>query len=1456
MPNTAPLSRRWLFGSSAVAFLLAFLQSPGLLVADTKYDLAQNPLGFLARASHQWSSQAPLGQVQNQAYGYFFPHGAFFALGQLAHIPPWITQRVWWALLLIAGFWGMIRLAEALGVGSRSSRIVAALAFALAPRVLTTLGSISSETLPMMLAPWVLLPVVLATSATVRDRYPGEAAQRAQSAELPRLAAQSAVAVALMGAVNAVATGAACLVAGLWWASHRPNRRWWRFTAWWIPLCLVAVAWWIVPLLLLGRVSPPFLDYIESSGVTTQWTSLTEVLRGTDSWTPFVSPERIAGAVLVTQPAAVVATGLIAAAGLAGLAMRSMPAKGRLVLILFVGLAGLAAGYVGELGSPFADAVRVFLDSGGAPLRNVHKLEPLVRLPLALGLAHLLAKVPLPGSVPAGRWRSAFAHPEREPMVAVTSLILVALTLSTSLAWTGRLAPRGAYDSVPGYWHEAADWLSANAGGTSPDGSDAQRALVVPGAPFATQVWGLTRDEPLQALATTPWAVRDAVPLVPPGAIRALDSVQRLIADGSPSDGLAETLRGQGISYLVVRNDLDPETSRSTRPLLVHQAVEGSPGLSRVAEFGEDIGPGHVDGFVADGDLRPRYPAIEIYRVSDPHRADTVASGPFTVDLAAVPVVQGGPESLQRLNSRREPGDTPTAGPVLLAADAARAGLPVSAVTVTDTPTDRETDYGQVDNHSSALRGPDDPRRTYNLVPDYPVDGAPLVTGVWDGARVSVSSSAADATQLGGTAPGSGPAAVVDGDQATGWFSNGLESALGQWLRLDFDHPVRAGLLHLRTSPAALGVPVKQLEVTTAHGSTAVRVGKPGDLLTVSLPPGETDWVKITATRTEDGSVGTQFGISEVSVEDYSNRDHPVTVPIRHRTVLPPTPAGATVDAWDLGQELPGRTGCLDAADRVRCGRGLAMQPEELSSFERTLSVPADTTVTPRLLVRSRQGPALESLLADPTRVQAAGESEIGDVRGSAAAATDGDPRTSWIAATDSTTGKGPKPTLTLRLPRPVLVTGLDLTPSLGGLPAQATAVAVDLGTGPQVREIRDDRVRLEPAVTDRIVLSVTDWDDVLDQTAFGFAQPEPTGIAEIGVLTAGPDGRDVPVPGTGPDPASATERTVTVGCADGPVISFGGQVRRTTVTATALQLRSGAPVPATVCGDPATALPAGEQSVLVSPGPAFFVDGLRLDAARPASDLPRTETPVPTTAWTANHRELTFTTADRDRLLVIPESQNLGWVATAPDGTELSRVVVNGWQQGWVVPAGTDGTVTLDFPTDRWYRLGIAGGLLALIPLFALALWPRRRRPSGPLAPDVPPLGPAPRTWHSTTAGGLGVLALATVVAGWPGVAVTAVVTALALTVRRLRGPAAAARTLVGLAGLGTVTGAALLSTGPWRAPGGYVGHAGPVQLATLVAVVAVGLAAVPLSGPAVRAARQLSQRPRASRAGSSTSA
>ena len=84
---------------------------------------------------------------------------------------------MWWALLLTVGFWGLLRVAEALGIGSPTSRVIGAVAFALSPRVLTTLGSISSETLPMMLAPWVLLPTILALRGSAGSTSAGRFAR-------------------------------------------------------------------------------------------------------------------------------------------------------------------------------------------------------------------------------------------------------------------------------------------------------------------------------------------------------------------------------------------------------------------------------------------------------------------------------------------------------------------------------------------------------------------------------------------------------------------------------------------------------------------------------------------------------------------------------------------------------------------------------------------------------------------------------------------------------------------------------------------------------------------------------------------------------------------------------------------------------------------------------------------------------------------------------------------------------------------------------------------------------------------------------------------------------------------------------------------------------------------------------------------------------------------------------
>lgn len=268
----------------------------------------------MAQALTPWTNIFPLGQLQNQAYGYLFPHGLFFGL--LSWLPNWVTQRLWWGLLLFIAFAGTFKLLERAGVGTRSSRVIAAILYALSPRILATLGAISSEAWVVALAPWVLLPVVCATTSTSR-KY------------TRLMALNSALAVLLLGAVNAVATVAVIIPAVMWWVASLLNKKHRKqalyFGLWWVPAGIAACFWWVGPLLILGHYSPPFTDFIESSGLTTRWLNLMEVLRGTTSWTPFLSSERAGGFAQATEPVFIVATLMVALVGLWGIMQRSMP---------------------------------------------------------------------------------------------------------------------------------------------------------------------------------------------------------------------------------------------------------------------------------------------------------------------------------------------------------------------------------------------------------------------------------------------------------------------------------------------------------------------------------------------------------------------------------------------------------------------------------------------------------------------------------------------------------------------------------------------------------------------------------------------------------------------------------------------------------------------------------------------------------------------------------------------------------------------------------------------------------------------------------------------------------------------------------------------------------------------------------------------------------------------------
>ncbi len=198
------------------------------------------------------------------------------------------------------------------------------------------------------------------------------------------------------------------------------------------------------------------------------------------------------------------------------------------------------------------------------------------------------------------------------------------------------------------------------------------------------------------------------------------------------------------------------------------------------------------------------------------------------------------------------------------------------------------------------------------------------------------------------------------------------------------------------------------------------------------------------------------------------------------------------------------------------------------------------------------------------------------------------------------------------------------------------------------------------------------------------------------------------------------------------------------------------------------------------------------------------------TGAWSADHREVNVEPSQASRVLVVPESVNPGWTARTGDGSLLSPVTVNGWQQGWVLPPGTAGTVTLAFSSNTLYRAGLVGGL-ALLPVLALLAFLPVRRPRAPAEPARP--------WQpGRVTASVAVLAAGAVISGVAGI----VVVAAALCVRYLlrnREKLCDAVTVGATAG-GLIIAGAVLSQNPWRSVDGYVGHSTGVQLLALISI------------------------------------
>jgi arabinofuranan 3-O-arabinosyltransferase len=1270
----------WILIVLLVALTVFCANDPGRIIFDSKLGVDINAGDFLQRLWSLWNPNEWFGSLQDQYVGYAIPMAPFFLAGHLLHVPVWLTERFWLALLVTFGFAGLLRLARALEIGSPGSRLLAGAVFALWPTFTILIGSTSAAALPGLIAPWAVLPLVSA----VRGRCsPG------------RAAAISGVAIAAMAGVNAASTLAVLLLPALYIVFHTKGRQRIGLSLKWVAAVVAATSWWLIPLLLQGRYSFNFLPYIEQSATTARTMSAAAVLRGMGTWTAYFNlgstPWLAAGWAMVSSPTAILASAAASAVGLAGLARRDMPE--RRWLCSCVGLVAILAlaGYYGPLGGPWHAAIDTLLDGPLAPLRSMYKLEPVIAVALALGCAHAMDWC-WRLSIPLGRSRRLAATALTAPVVA---LVLAGLALPQL---TGQVLQAGSFTSVPGYWYKAAAYLAAH--------SPRETALVVPANPHGQYTWGDTIDDPLEPLASSPWAERGLVPYGGAGSQVLLDTAEQALDSGQQVQGLAAYLARAGIRYVVVRNDTNPAISGYTAPQVVNETLAMS-GFYRVAAFGPRVAaaPGYPNVTGQAPGFAQTYPAIEIFSADNPQLRP--GSPVAALPVSSTVLVNGGPDSLLQLAGQGILRTQPTviAGQGL----AGRPGL----WAVTDGQRRTDNTFGSTSNFQSytytasqknpvddPLGGAGGPPR--QLLP-VPAAGHQTVAVLSGAASVTASSAG---TWL-GESPQYDPVNAFDGNPATAWAESSPVTPVGQWIQIDFgrtiDLPTRVGL---RLLDDYYGRDVaNQLRVTTSAGAATTNTVSTADVQPLQVPAGPSSWLRITITGANNvvpGQAGA--GISDVLIPG-----------VRVTRFLKPAEDAAGAKAAALVFSLSQQVSSPYNQD----GQNQA----NLQQLDRIFDTPVAATLSARITAVPDPGPGLEALI---TKLSPAAASQFQVTASSIwdslpAFGPDNlfQPGTGrpWLSS-----GDDPNPTLELAWPGRRTISKIVLRPAYGlatvptgvliGSPAGHRLVSIGLGGVVQVNP---------PLRTHKLYLLFSG----VSSSAAGVpanGQPAqlPVGLASVSV--PGLTGLHVAAP--------AASTPFQLSCGSGPPVSVNGHIYQTSVSGTVGNLIELQPVKLGLCTSVGGGLTlgAGRQTLAAKSSDDFTITDLTL-SSQPAASAMAVSRTIKVLAWESDNRAVRISSGTAS-YLETHENFNAGWVATL-NGRRLTPATLDGWQQAFVVPAGQGGVITLTYTPTSVYHDGIIGSGIALLILLGLALglgrvrFRRSGRPdrdrTDPTQPDPP---------------------------------------------------------------------------------------------------------------------------------------
>lgn len=521
---------------AGIGLLIATLcQQPGKLVFDTKLYVATDPTGFLSSATRLLDLSHGFAEVPNQSIGYLFPMGSWFLVTDAVGLPTWIAQRVWLAVVLLVAFAGMRRLAHEVIDDASIGATIAGATYACGAGSLAIAGSGSGTYLPVALAPWLLLTAIKTSTKRIR---------------LGSGTLRYALVVLLMGGINATSVLAAMVPTWLFLIYALETRRFFSF-AWRLSIAtFAATAWWALPLAMQRGYGLNFLTYTEHADITASSSSLSEVLRGASYWLNRLLADDAwvrTGWALTHNWFYVAISVVVAGVGLAGLANHRLRYRGFLLTCLLTGTAIMVCGFAGSGSGDFAQLARDLLDGPASALRNVHKFDPLVRIPLALGLAQVATSL------------SKIAPPSRRSITAIGWLGLV---IALMIPFAGQtVLSAGGFKKFPDEYRQLANELKTD--------RQSGWTLQLPAASFAEQSWGRPIDDPLRALGVDQLVTRDIIPLGANGSLQVLDQIESMFERADPD--LGAYLARAGVSQVVLRTDLklgdgpasDPQKNRA-----------------------------------------------------------------------------------------------------------------------------------------------------------------------------------------------------------------------------------------------------------------------------------------------------------------------------------------------------------------------------------------------------------------------------------------------------------------------------------------------------------------------------------------------------------------------------------------------------------------------------------------------------------------------------------------------------------------------------------------------------------------------------------------------------------------------------------------------------------------------------------------------------------------------------